>query len=113
MANPGYFATRCKVEVSVLVRVNSEKCTLCMLCVECCPAHVFVIENGSIKADSSKCIECYGCVLLCPVQAIAIEISGGTLANFISKNSAKRTKSQKSTNFSAEYFEDLDVQPGG
>lgn len=80
------------MEVGVLVKVDSEKCTLCMLCVECCPAYVFVIKNGSIKANSSKCIECYGCVPLCPVQAITIKTSEETLVDFASKNSVEKTR---------------------
>lgn len=87
----------------MLIKINNEKCTLCMLCVECCPAYVFVIENGSIKANGSKCIECYGCIPLCPVQAITIEILEGTLIDFIGESSSEKTKSQKFTNLDVSH----------
>lgn len=75
----------------MLVKVNGEKCIKCMLCVECCPAYVFLLKNGLVEADSSKCIECYGCIPLCPVQAITIEVSEGKLIDFAGKN-VERTK---------------------
>ena len=55
------------------VIVDHDKCDLCGLCIELCPAYVFYISNkGVVEADSGKCIECYGCIPLCPQNAIDI-----------------------------------------
>jgi len=81
----------------VLVKVDSEKCTLCKLCVEYCPAYVFVVQNSSVKADSSRCIECYGCIPLCPVQAIAIEVLEGALVDFATKSGDEKPRPQEPT----------------
>lgn len=64
--------------MKVLVEVDTKRCTLCKLCVEYCPAGVFVLQEGVVEADSSKCIECYGCIPLCPARAISVKtiISG-------------------------------------
>ncbi|MGC8982780.1 MAG: indolepyruvate ferredoxin oxidoreductase subunit alpha [Desulfurococcaceae archaeon] len=62
--------------MKVLVEVNTEKCDLCGLCVDYCPAFVFSIRDQLVVADSSKCIECYGCVPLCPREAICVKLEG-------------------------------------
>jgi len=59
--------------LTVKVVVDQSKCNLCGLCVKYCPAYVFAIEDGRIRADSEKCVECYACIPLCPRKAIAIE----------------------------------------
>ncbi len=53
--------------------VDKSRCTLCLKCVELCPAEVFVKDGDSIAARSDRCIGCYGCVPLCPVKAISVE----------------------------------------
>lgn len=63
-------------KIAVEVLVDHEKCTLCKLCVDLCPAYVFIIEDNKVKALSDKCVECYGCVPLCPTKAISIKIPG-------------------------------------
>lgn len=61
-------------EIAVEVLIDHEKCTLCKLCVELCPAGVFNLDNNRINVFSDRCIECYGCIPLCPVKAISIKI---------------------------------------
>jgi len=69
--------------LSVRVLVDLEKCNLCMLCVEYCPAYVFSVSSGRITVDNSKCIECYGCIPLCPRSAIRIAVEPGDLTMFL------------------------------
>ncbi len=56
----------------VNIIVDENKCDLCGLCVEYCPAYVFRIEDKKLVVESSQCKECYGCIPLCPKRAITI-----------------------------------------
>ena len=59
----------------VLVRIiiDYNKCDLCRLCIEYCPAYVFYTRERKLYAREEDCIECYGCIPLCPKKAIKIE----------------------------------------
>lgn len=54
------------------VVIDLNRCTLCNLCVDYCPAYVFSRVDDKVVVDSSKCVECYGCIPLCPAGAIRI-----------------------------------------
>lgn len=69
--------------MKVVVEVDSNKCNLCKLCVEYCPALVFTIRNSHLEVDSSKCVECYGCIPLCPQKAINVKFAKGGLYDFL------------------------------
>lgn len=53
------------------LKVNSEKCVGCGLCVQLCPLENLKLKNGKVVADS-KCTMCYRCVSNCPKQAITL-----------------------------------------
>jgi len=55
--------------------IDYEKCDLCGLCIEYCPALVFYVRGGKLYAREEDCIECYGCIPLCPEKAIRIELN--------------------------------------
>lgn len=50
------------------VRVDTD-CTVCNICVECCPMRNLKNEQGKI-VHSDNCTVCYRCVNLCPQRAI-------------------------------------------
>lgn len=76
----------------VSVEVDHEKCSMCGLCIEYCPAFVFTIkENKVLETDSSKCVECYGCIPLCPRGAISIRVVDETSRSLLSFS--KKSKS--------------------
>jgi len=56
----------------VSVMVDRGRCNMCKLCVEYCPAHVFVIIDGELVVKQENCTECYACIPLCPEKAINI-----------------------------------------
>ena len=53
------------------IRVDSEKCILCEMCVETCPAHLFVMNETVAVKEEEHCIECGHCIAICPEDAIA------------------------------------------
>jgi 2-oxoglutarate ferredoxin oxidoreductase subunit delta len=64
------------------IRINSEQCKGCMLCVEVCPLKLLEKADGvnskglsyvRVK-DPEKCISCGLCAVMCP--DCVIEISG-------------------------------------
>jgi len=50
----------------------SEKCILCLRCVEICPAKALAKKDGRIALDASLCVRCYCCHEMCPKGAIEI-----------------------------------------
>lgn len=58
-------------KLSKNVRIDTEKCTLCNLCVEQCPTKNLFNEGAAIE-QNGKCTLCYRCVNQCPVAAISI-----------------------------------------
>ncbi|MEM4020560.1 MAG: 4Fe-4S binding protein [Desulfurococcaceae archaeon] len=59
----------------VKIKVDTDRCNKCMLCVYHCPTGVFRFEENEIIVHEDNCIECYGCVPLCPTRAIKILIN--------------------------------------
>jgi indolepyruvate ferredoxin oxidoreductase alpha subunit len=55
-----------------IVKVNSEKCTGCLICVNQfgCPAIMFDDENKKAFIDQSTCRGCETCIEVCPSSAI-------------------------------------------
>jgi len=62
------------------LRINSEKCKGCVLCVGVCPHKVLVLSKNVNKrgwqyveaAHTEKCTACGLCVMMCPDCAIEI-----------------------------------------
>lgn len=48
------------------IKVNSEKCTKCGLCVKICRGTLVMSDLGP-KVDRDLCIECGHCVAVCPM----------------------------------------------
>ena len=53
--------------------INKKLCTGCGQCVEACPFHVMVMQEGALAP--SKCIACGICVKACPMQILEIQDS--------------------------------------
>lgn len=51
--------------------VDSEKCTLCELCISACPSGAIRL-NGQIEMNAERCIFCCACVKNCPENAVVI-----------------------------------------
>jgi len=56
------------------MKVDSEKCTGCGLCVENCPFAAWEMGENSIPNFKGNwaCFSCYNCMVACPVDAISI-----------------------------------------
>lgn len=58
------------------ILINTELCNGCGICVELCPAEVFVIRNGKAEVvNADNCIYCLGCIALCTEKAIVIRLN--------------------------------------
>ncbi len=55
------------------VRVITERCNLCRLCVERCPTKAISVVNDRIVVDSTKCNLCRQCVSVCEPEAIELD----------------------------------------
>lgn len=56
------------------IKVNTNKCIGCKLCVDVCVANNIRIDKENNKAEllSEKCIKCGQCAAICPKEAISI-----------------------------------------
>jgi NAD-dependent dihydropyrimidine dehydrogenase PreA subunit len=54
------------------MRIDSEKCTGCGLCIPYCTVNAISIKNGKAWINESECVECYACLraAVCPTNAI-------------------------------------------
>ena len=67
------------------LKLDSDKCTGCGMCVEVCPHAVFVIDNKkAIITDRDLCMECGACQLNCPFDALEVR-KGVGCANAVIK----------------------------
>lgn len=76
----------------VTLRMDSEKCIGCGMCLEVCPRAVFRMTNGTAEiANRDACIECGACSRNCPVEALNVQPGVGCAAavihSFIGKKS--------------------------
>jgi len=56
------------------IKIDSEKCTGCGMCIEVCPHSVFLMsEKKAAICDRDACMECGACALNCPVRAISVK----------------------------------------
>ncbi len=55
------------------VKIDREKCTNCMECIEVCPEGLFKVENGKpVYVHTEHCPECDLCLNVCPEDAISV-----------------------------------------
>lgn len=65
-----------------MVKIESEKCTLCSLCVSTCPFGALELKDDKIVVND-RCTLCGACVEACPSEAVTLEetqkaaVSGG------------------------------------
>lgn len=54
-----------------MVKIDSEKCTGCALCVTDCFPQNLILENGKAR-PVGRCLQCGHCVAICPANAVEI-----------------------------------------
>lgn len=60
------------------IRIDSEKCVGCGICLSVCPHAVISINKGiAFLSNKDRCIECGACDKNCPVNAIEVESGVG------------------------------------
>jgi heterodisulfide reductase subunit A len=65
-----------KGEISVspeIAFLTPEKCDLCGVCIENCPARAIIKRKNEVVIDSVSCIGCGTCVPLCPKEALDLK----------------------------------------
>lgn len=68
----------------VTLRLDSEKCTGCGMCLVVCPHRVFQKAGASVQiADRDACMECGACAKNCAASAITVEEGVGCAAAII------------------------------
>ncbi len=65
------------------LKINAEKCTLCMSCVEACNTSALISSksNFELLLNPSKCTACNMCVDVCPEHIIEMPLDGFRLHN--------------------------------
>ena len=58
------------------VKVNSDKCIGCRLCLRVCPSGAMKMNLRKAEIDQEKCIGCLECMKICPRDAIEKIIIG-------------------------------------
>lgn len=52
------------------IKINQDKCTLCLSCINDCPNSYLFLEDNTIKTYDAGCMECGHCYAICPANAI-------------------------------------------
>ena len=65
-----YFGHKTK-EYSSKLKINSDKCVGCGLCVKLCPMNNITVAQGK-AVSGNQCTMCYRCINKCPKQAITL-----------------------------------------
>jgi 2-oxoglutarate ferredoxin oxidoreductase subunit delta len=68
-----------------MIKINSELCKGCDLCIESCPKNVYIKSSKENKKgvylpcpkNEKDCNKCHLCELMCPDQAIIVEEDNG------------------------------------
>lgn len=62
----------------VSLKLDTQKCTGCGMCVQVCPHDVFTIKEAkSVIGDKDYCMECGACSKNCPFSAIEVNSGVG------------------------------------
>lgn len=68
----------------VSLKLNTEKCVGCGMCLEVCPHEVFRMENKkAVIADLDSCMECGACMTNCAFGALTVDKGVGCAAAII------------------------------
>jgi NAD-dependent dihydropyrimidine dehydrogenase PreA subunit len=60
------------------LKLDSEKCNGCGICMEVCPHPVFILVDKKVEIfDRDACIECGACALNCPTDALEVRAGVG------------------------------------
>lgn len=60
------------------IKIDSEKCIGCGICIKVCPHGVInIIEGIAVLQNKNRCIECGACDKNCPAKAIEVEAGVG------------------------------------
>jgi Fe-S-cluster-containing hydrogenase component 2 len=59
-------------QVSLLAKVDREKCTGCKICEKVCPTLVIKVVDKKAVVDEPQCTGCGGCEQRCPARAITL-----------------------------------------
>lgn len=60
------------------LKLESEKCIGCGMCVDVCPHQILVMNSGKVTVkDKDMCMECGACAKNCPTSAIMVECGVG------------------------------------
>jgi NAD-dependent dihydropyrimidine dehydrogenase PreA subunit len=69
----------------VTLKLDTDLCIGCGMCVEVCPHEVFAIENRKANLlDRDSCMECGACQMNCPTGAVTVRSGVGCAAGIIS-----------------------------
>ena len=62
----------------VTLKLESEKCTGCGICIDVCPRNVFQLKDRkAVISDPDLCIECGACSMNCAFDAISVRAGVG------------------------------------
>jgi len=66
------------------LKINTEACIGCGLCIAVCPHGVFALaESKAHIVDLDACMECGACALNCPVDALTVQSGVGCASGII------------------------------
>jgi len=66
------------------LRLVSEKCTGCGMCLVVCPHAVLALNNGKVQIENrDACMECGACAQNCPFDAVTVKAGVGCAAAVI------------------------------
>jgi len=66
------------------LKIESEKCIGCGLCIAVCPHGVFALaDDKSHIIDFDACMECGACALNCPVSALTVNSGTGCASGIV------------------------------
>lgn len=75
------------------LKLDTEKCTGCRMCINVCPHAVFKINNKkAVITYKDHCMECGACSLNCPANALTVRSGVGCAAGII-QSALKQKKS--------------------
>lgn len=76
MGLPGFLGKYFKNAFTSKPAIDSNRCTLCLTCLESCPVEVISRreeKNSPLQIDYRNCIRCFCCQELCPDSAISVK----------------------------------------
>jgi len=60
------------------LKLTSDKCTGCGMCINVCPQGVLALSEGRVKiSHKDKCMECGACAKNCRFQALEVQAGVG------------------------------------